>query len=208
MFLVAGLLFVFGLFARYKKVQLSIRATSIAGKIFLAVCFLLLSLFVLSLFGTYLRGYWTTKIILWLFIIVGSLLYALGNRQVLTKPFRIASAFPFYFPIVSILLLIIPSFLGTILSYALWLRLTGDPKAIYYEDDEIRIQKVCSDCDAGFKGDPQYFQKEGLLEFDKGYLQTSNNTFSDRIKLEKANDKITVYLYYDNAPPEPFVFER
>ena len=141
-------------------------------------------------------------------IFTGSLLYSFGNRRVLTKHWKRFTAVIFYFPLVSILLIIIPSFPGTILSYALWLQLTGDPKAIYYNDAEIRIQKICTNCEPAFKGDPEYFQKKGIFEFDKGYLRTANSMFNDKIKVEKTKDTITVYLFYTNQEPVPFKFRK
>lgn len=155
MFWTAGLLFAIGLFARYQRIQFPIKVTSALSKIFLAFSLLLMLLLILSIFGIYLRGYWTTKVILWLFITVSSLFYSMGNKRVVTKPMRIASAITFYFPTISIALFFIPSFLGTILSYAFWIQLTGDPKAIYFEDEDFRIQKVCTYCSAGFSGDPR-----------------------------------------------------
>ncbi len=208
MFAIAGLMLAVGLFGRIRKIQLSTKTSLIIKKAFIFLCFLLLMTFILSLLGIYFRGYWTTKVIIWTFVFTGSLLYSFGNRQVLTKSWRRFTATIFYSPLVLVLLLVIPTFLGTILSYALWLRLSGDPKAIYYNDNDIRIQKVCSDCEAGFQGYPRYFKKQGMFELDKGELDNGNNMFDNKIKVQKTEDSVTVYLFYTNQEPVPFKFER
>jgi len=207
-FLIAGVVFVIGLFGLIKKLYLPAKTSLVIKRFFIFLCLIVLATFILSLFNVYFRGYWTTKILIWSFILTASLLYSFGNRQILTKPWQIFTAAIFYFPLVSLLLMVIPSFLGTIFSYALWVRLTGDPKAIYYNDNEIRIQKVCTDCDMGFQGLPRYFKKEGLFELDKGELDNGNNLFDNRIKVEKTKDSIIVLLYYLNSKPFPFAFRR
>jgi len=208
MLVAAGLVFIVGLFGRIKKIQLSAKASLVVKKFFIFMCFLLLTVFALSLFGIYFRGYWTTKAIIWAFVLTASLYYSFGNKQILTKPWKNIATIVFYFPIVSALFMVIPTFLGMIISYSLWLRLTGDPRAIYYNDSEIRIQKVCTDCDAGFQGFPRYFKKQGLFELDKGELDNGNNLFGDRIRVEKTKDSTIVYLYYTNSEPVPFKFKR
>jgi len=166
---ISGLLFLIGLFGLFKKVRLSSPTTVIAKKIFIVLGSILIIAGIIAQFDTYLRGYWTTKSLIWLFIIIASLLFAFGDRQIVTRRWRIFTGLIFYFPSASVLLFFIVPFMGPVLTISIWGRILGDKGDIFYNDNDIRLQRVFKGA-LGPAGPPNYFKKNGILEFDKGIL--------------------------------------
>lgn len=209
--IVAGLVFIVGLFGLLKKVRLTSTATSVTKKVLLYLLSLLLIAAILAQFDTYFRGYWTTRILIWLFILSASLLFAFGNRHILTKPWRIFTGIFFYFPLSSILLFFILPFLGPVLIITLWGHILGDKNDIFYSDRELRLQRVFHGA-LGPAGPPDYFKKNGIFEFDKGTLSVNFYENPDSLKVYKTKDTITIYFYhsgnYDTINPVPFKFKR
>ena len=210
-FIIVGLVFLTGLFGLFKKVRLTTKTTAVIKKVFIAIIVALLIAAVLAQFDTYLRGYWTTKALIWLFILIASSIFAFGDRRVLTKPWRIFTGFIFYFPLASVLWFFVVPFLGPVLSLTLWGHILGDKDDIFYCDKDIRLQRVFHGA-LGPAGPPNYFKKSGILEFDKGVLSVNFYENPDSLKVEKAKDTITVYFYhssnYDTINPVPFKFKR
>lgn len=209
--IIAGLVFVTGLFGILKEVRLSSRATSVTKKLFLFLSTVLVIAAILAQFDTYFRGYWTTRILIWLFILSASLLFAFGDRTILAKPWRIFTGILFYFPISSALLFFILPFLGPVLIITLWGHILGDKNDTFYCDRDIRLQRVFHGA-LGPAGPPNYFKKNGIFEFDKGTISVNFYENPDSLKIDKTKDTITVYFYhsgnYDTINPVPFKFKR
>jgi hypothetical protein len=208
--IIAGLVFVVGLFGLIKKVRLSFRATTITKKILLFINGVLIVVAILAQFDIYLRGYWTTKFLIWVFVLIASLLFAFGDRLVLTKPWRIFTGFIFYIPIASILWFFIVPFMGPVLSITIWGRILGDKDDIFYNDNDIRLQRVFKGA-LGPAGSTNYFKKSGILEFDKGILSGNFYETPDSLKVDKTKDTVIVYFYHsdkDSVNPVSFKFKR
>ena len=208
--IISGLVFLIGLSGLIKKVRLSSKTTIIAKKVFVIIGFVLIIASILAQFDTYLRGYWTTKFLIWLFILIASLLFAFGDRVILTKFWRVFTGFIFYFPLASILWFFIVPFMGPVLSITIWGRILGDKDDIFYNDNDIRLQRVFKGA-LGPAGPPNYFKKSGILEFDKGILSVNFYETPDSLKVDKTKDTVTVYFYHndkDRVSPVSFKFKR
>lgn len=209
--IISGLVFSIGLFGLIKKVRLSTKTTLIGKKLFIILGVILIVAVILAQFDTYLRGYWTTKFLIWLFILIASLLFAFGDRSILTKAWRIFTGIIFYFPLASVLWFFIVPFMGPVLSITIWGHILGDKDDIFYSDKDIRLQRVFHGA-LGPAGPPNYFKKNGILEFDEGNLSVNFYENPDSLKVEKTKDTITVYFYhsgnYDTINPVPFKFKR
>ena len=208
--IISGLVFLIGLFGLIKKVRLSSKTTIIAKKVFVIIGFILLIASILAQFDTYLRGYWTTKFFIWLFILTSSLLFAFGDRVILTKPWKVFTGFIFYFPLASILWYLIVPFMGPVLSITIWGYILGDKDDIFYNDNDIRLQRVFKGA-LGPAGPPNYFKKSGILEFDEGILSVNFYESPDSLKVDKTKDSVTVYFYHslkDSVNPVSFKFKR
>lgn len=206
--LIAALIFILGCLALTFKVRLNIAATRLLNKGFVFFSLLMLILVILAPFDIYLRGYRTTKFLIWLYLFSGSFLFVLGNREVIKQPLRFFSGTLFFYPVISaILIFVIPSFLGTLLSISIWLRIIGDPAAIMYEDKEIRIEKLCHNCD-GMEGFPNYYKKSGPLEYFEGELYVGYYFDPDSVSISKTEKLVTVYQYKRGFDPVSFRFRR
>jgi hypothetical protein len=207
----AGIIFIGGLLVLIKKVQLTSKMTITVKKIFIFLCSVLVIAIILAQFDIYFRGYWTTKFFIWLFILTASFLFVSGNRKVFSKAWRIFTGFIFYFPIASILWFFIVPFMGPVISLTIWGRILGDPADCYYNDNEIRIQRVFKGA-LGPAGPPYYFKKRGIFEFDKGIMSVNLYEDPDSLKIEKTKDSITAYFYHhssqDISNPISFKFKR
>src|SRR5829696_3288004 len=209
--IIAGLVFAVGLFGLIKKVRLPLRTTIITKRIFLAIGTVLIVAAVLAQSHVYLRGYWTTKILIWLFILTASLLFSFGDRAALVKPLKILAGVVFYFPLASVLWFFIVPFMGPVLSITIWGHILGDKDDTFYSDRDLRLQRVFRGA-LGPAGPPNYFQKSGVLEFDRGTLSVNFYENPDSLKVEKTKDSVTVLFYhsgnYDTISPVPFKFKR
>ncbi|HSC54507.1 MAG TPA: hypothetical protein VLC98_12830 [Phnomibacter sp.] len=209
--IIAGIVFIVGLVGLIKQVRLTFSSTSIIKKFFLFLLVLLIVAAILAKFDIYFRGYWTTRILIWFFILFASLLFAFGDRFILTKPWRLFTGFIFYFPLASILWFFIVPFMGPVLSITIWGHILGSKDDIFYCDNDIRLQRVFHGA-LGPAGPPNYFKKSGVLEFDKGLLSVNFYETPDSLKIEKTKDTITVYFYhnrnYDTINPVSFKFKR
>ena len=209
--IIAGLVFTVGLFGLIKKVRLPLRTTTITKRVFLIIGSLLIVATLLAQFHVYLRGYWTTKTLIWLLILTASVLFAFGDRAVVAKPLRIVAGFLFYFPLASVLWFFIVPFMGPGLSITIWGHILGDKDDIFYSDKDLRLQRVFRGA-LGPAGPPNYFRKSGILEFDKGTLSVNFYENPDSLKVEKTKDSVTVFFYhsgnYDTINPVPFKFRR
>ena len=204
--MIIELVFGVGILCRITKFEFSSNVTVILKKVFLFLCFVLLIVFILALFDVYFRGYWSTKVLIWIFMLTASFLYAFGNSKVLTSLWRIFTGIIFYFPLANILIYFLIPLFVPLLAFSIWLHILGDNKAIYYDDEEIRIQFPSSEGD--YKGWPKLFIKKGIFEFDKGEMLVNYYFDPDSLKVEKTKDLITVYLFKKNFDPVPFTFKR
>ena len=208
--IISGLVFLIGLFGLIKKVRLSQKITIITKRLFITLSIILIVASILAYFDTYLRGYWTSKFLIWLFIFIASLLFTFGDRVILTKRWRVFTGFIFYFPFASILWFYIVPFMGPVLSITIWGHILGDKDDIFYSDNDIRLQRVFKGA-LGPAGPPNYFKKSGILEFDKGILSVNFYETPDSLKVDKTKDTVTVYFYHSNKDatnPVSFKFKR
>ena len=196
-FIIAAIVFSVGLIGLIKKVRLSRKATSIIRFIFLLNCAILVLAVILAQSGIYYRGYWTTRVLIWIFICLGSLLFSFGDRKIITTFWQIATSVIYGFPVVSALTLVIPS-VATFFAVFAWGQILGDPAAILYSDNEMRIEQ-------GFQApfSPaapiSYIKKRGILEYDNGSLPIEPYNMSHNLKISKSADSITLYLNKDNG---------
>ena len=189
--IVASVVFIIGVFGLIKKINLPYNAAVTFIYIFYLLGVLLFFCIALSLFGIYFRGYWTTKVIVWLFILIASVICCFVHTSVATKRLKIFTRFLFYFPLASVLMWFLIPFLGAVFALIIWGRVLGDTNDVYYSDSEIRIQKNSEGplAPPGLKA----FKLCGMLEFDQGILNSYG--YPDSVKVSKTADSITIYFF-------------
>jgi len=169
--IIAGLVFAVGLFGLIKKVRLPLRTTIFTKRTFLIFGALLIVAAILAQFHIFFRGYWTTKILIWLFILAASLLFAFGDRAVLAKPLRILAGVVFYFPLASVLWFFIVPFMGPVLSLTIWGHILGDKDDIFYSDNDLRLQRVFRGALGGLLDHQTIFRKAACLNLTKEHCR-------------------------------------
>jgi len=125
---VANLIFIAGLFGLVLKLRVSSNATVVLKSFFSFQCLILCVIIILALFDIYLRGYWTTKFLIWLFMLTASFLFAFGDRQILKDPLLIFTGIIFYFPVASMVISLVIPYMGLFLTFGVWLHIIGDTK--------------------------------------------------------------------------------
>jgi len=154
---------------------------------------LLILLSFLAKNNIYLRGYWTTKIIIWIFLITAIILFAFGHRPRQRKTERLYYGVFFYTPLVLIPISFIP-FFGSAILLTIYGFTIGDSSAINYADSKYRLQHTYR----GFLAPataPDLFIKSGLLEHKEDPL-TIHYYGSDSIKInELGGNKIEIEFY-------------
>ncbi len=209
--IVVGIVFLIGLFGLIRKIRMSFRATALLKKLFSFVGSVLVVVAILFHFDIYLRGYWTTKIFIWFFILIASLLFTFGNRNALGKAVKVITGITFCFPVASVLWLFIVPFMGPVLTLTIWGHILGNKDDVLYDDNEIRLQRVFKGA-LGSSGPPYYFKKSGILEFSKGALSVNFYENPDSLKVDKTKDTIIIYFYHnskdDAINPVSFKFKR
>lgn len=155
---------------------------------------LLIGLAILSNYNIYLRGYWTTKIIIWIFIFTAIILFAFGHKQTQNKLERIYYGLFFYFPLACIPLCFIP-FLGWGIVLGVYGKTIGEQNDIKYSDNKYRLQHTYK----GFiapAAPPDLYVKHGLFEYKEKPLEVEYLGDCDSIRINEITDreiKITFY---------------
>lgn len=144
----------------------------------------------------FLRGYWTTKIIIWVFVITAITLFAFGYRPLQRKIERFYYGFFFYAPLTLIPLSFIP-FFGIAVLLTIYGFMIGDSSDIKYTDSKYRLQ----DTYRGFLAHaslPDLFIKSGLLEHKENQLPANYFGGYDSIKINELElNKIEIDFYHN-----------
>jgi len=208
--IIAGLIFCIGLFGLLIKIRLPFYPTVFLKKVFFIVGVILLISAFLSHFDIYLKGYLTTRVFIWFFLVLAAFLFCFGDRKATSKPLKIIMGLIFFFPSTSILWYFLVPVMGPVLTMSIWGGILGNMENIYYSDKDLRIQKVYQGA-MGLKGPPNYFKKGFIFEYDKGFIPGKCYDKPDSIKVYKTDDTISVYYYHskdDNIYPLLFKLKR
>jgi hypothetical protein len=154
----------------------------------------LIILLIISHFNIYPRGYWVTKIIFWVVIVLTMVLFGLGDKSTQSKIERIAYGFFFYLPLGCIPFLLVP-FIGIGTALLFYVSFIGDKSFILYSDENIRIQKQ----GIRFLGpDPplEIYVKEGLFSHMETVLPMGYNADDDSLRVRRLNDSTYLLTHY------------
>jgi hypothetical protein len=135
-------------------------------------------------------GQWTTRIILFGFLLSGIIIYPFSDWRNKSKIERnYFRAFSFL-PILVAGFSMIP-FLGGVLLLSLFGQLTDPVDDIYYEDNKLRVQSTF----IGILGPPRLdiFQKKGLFEVRVNKYRSASDI--DSISVDKSVDETFVIIY-------------
>jgi hypothetical protein len=173
------------------------KSTRLFRQIHFGLLVLLIILGVLANYNIYLRGYWTTKILIWFYILSAMTLFALGEKTLQKKIERIYYSMFFYFPLVAIPLLFLP-YLGTGIVLGIFGHTIGDSNDIKYSDKNFRLQNTFH----GFMAPPSapdLFVKRGILEYKEEPLDMEYLYRLDSIRIENELTKEITILFYDET---------
>ena len=156
---------------------------------------LLIGLVILANYNIYLRGYWTTKILIWVFILTSMILFAFEYRPTLNPITRTLYGFFFYLPIACIPLCFIP-FLGWAIVLGIYGYTIGDENDIKYSDNKYRLQQTYKGFMAPASA-PDLFVKNGIFEYKEKPLDVRYLGDCDSIKInDLSNKKIKIIFYH------------
>ena len=147
---------------------------------------------VLAYFNTYLRGYWTTKVLIWIFVFISGFLYAIGNRMSVNMLIRKTSLLISLLPFFCTFIYLVSAMSGGMLLHFVLARTCGSSSFVFYDDASLRIERD----NRGFRNrrSPRYFEKLGIFEIDKGSIPCTHRP--DSVRVVKQGNSIT-FLCYD-----------
>jgi hypothetical protein len=191
-FLLLSLLLVLAnIFFPVCKIHLNSKYTTRLQRVWKIWFSALLILLFFSFFDIYIRGYWTTKIIILGFVVVSGIFYAFADRAasngMLRKLSLCISVIPF---LITLFYLILGSGNGFI-AHVFITTFGGSNSAILYSDDEVRVERD----NRGIRNprSPRYFRKYELFEIDKGSIVCTQNP--DSVDVSHHGDSITFYCF-------------
>jgi len=156
---------------------------------------LLLILVLLAINNTYLRGYWTTKFLIWLFLLSTMTLYGFGHRPIMKKIEKAYYGLIFYFPLVIVPFLFNP-FIGLSILFGISSYVIGDSANIQYSDSKFRIENTFSGVLAPARP-PTLIVKYGPLEYKEAPLEMHYIENIDSIDIKEIdlhNIRITFFF--------------
>jgi len=157
----------------------------------LALLLTLLTIFLLSQHRTYLRGYWTPRIIFWAWFISVMLLYSFGNKINIYKFEKLFYKILFFLPLAFLPFLLIP-FIGIGMAIRFHESFIGDNSMILYSSENIRIERAY----IGFMGPAppiDIYTKKNLFSYKDTTLSIQFNERLDNLKVtEFASDSIKI----------------
>lgn len=161
-----------------------------------AFLILLILLAILGGNNVFLRGYWTTKVIIWIFVITAMTLFAFGHRPIQRTIERLYCGLFFYIPLILIPISFIP-FLGVGVLLTIHGYTIGDRSDIKYSDNKFRLQQTYR----GFlapAGPPDLFVKRGMFEYKEKPLAVPYFGEADSIKIkELGKNRIEIEFYHN-----------
>lgn len=168
--------------------------TQIVSKIFRvwkAVAIVLLLFLCLSFFDVYLRGYWTTKCLIWMFVIISAFLAVFGNQVSTSKWVRSIWITIAVIPAFCTLLYLAVGAGGSLLMHHVLVRIGGSNDFIFYNDETFRIERD----NRGIRNprSPRIFKKIGPIEIDLGFIECTNKP--DSVKLTIRQDSVVCFCY-------------
>lgn len=190
----AGLYLLF-LLTRMTKWTLDEGETKKLRVLHFGILILLVFLVFLANNNIYLRGYWTTKVIIWVFVFTGLILFAFGYRATQRKAERVYFGLFFYSPLTLIPLAFVP-FLGGAILLSIYGFTIGTADDIQYSDSQYRLQRTYK----GFlapAAPPDLFVKYALFEHREKPLPVEYLGDTDSIRIETLEDnKIEIRFYH------------
>jgi hypothetical protein len=148
---------------------------------------------------TYVRGFYTTKILIWIFIFSAVILFVFGESSLQKRIERIYYSLYFYFPIAMIPLWFIP-FLGWGINLWVVANTISFYSDIKYLDEKYRIQHI----PRGFMAPaspPDLFVKTGILEYLEKPLEMHYLPDCDSIKIKEIKQSGILISFYHHGSP-------
>jgi hypothetical protein len=192
--ILAGLYLLF-IVTRKKKWTLDEMSTKRLRMLHFVIFILLVVLAFLANNNIYLRGYWTTKVIIWMFVLTAITLFAFGYRPSQRKAERFYLGFFFYSPLTLIPLAFVP-FFGIVIPLSIYGFTIGSADDIQYSDSRYRLQSTYR----GFlapASPPDLFVKHGLFEYKEKPLPVDYFGNCDSIRIENLKEnEIEIRFYH------------
>lgn len=170
------------------------------------IAIVLFDVVLISCTGYHYRGLWTSRVFVMGLLVTGLLVYPFANKEILTKIERIYFAVFGYSPVGLGVFTFIP-FLGIVVTGSLILMLFFPADKIFYNDNNVRIQKSCS----GFLGMPRLMIIEERQLFER-VKYFSNGFYSQRfdslsIQIDRDSIRIWVLEYEDEVIKEDTILQ-
>lgn len=192
--ILAGLYLSF-LLVRKKKWTLGERQTKKLRIFHVSLLVLLIVLAFMAANNIYLRGYWTTKVLIWMFILTAITLFIFGYRPAQRKAERVYLGIFFYSPLTLIPLAFVP-FFGVAMLLSIYGFTIGRTEDTQYSDSRYRLQYTYRGFLAA-AAPPDLFVKRGLFEYKEKPLPVEYFGHSDSIRIEPLTEnKIEIRFFH------------
>lgn len=137
-------------------------------------------------YNIYPRWYWFTKGIFWLVFFSCMAIFGLCKSDLLGKFERTIYRIIFYFPLVSLLLLLVP-FIGIGVGLIFYVQFVGDNKFVLYSDNKIRIEQPFIRF-MGPNPQPIVYVKQKLTSYQDTTLPIGYDDVKDTVEVKISND--------------------